>query len=215
MREQTSLNSGFRPAEVAALAQQYGQPRLVEQELHLQHFVDAAAELPPRRVAEVVPVIRRPNGRIVTMIKTFYPRGAYRLPTGGLRANEDILAGLQREVYEETGLQPGIQRFLATIRYHILLAGGGASHFTSYVFSLEASGPLQTLDASENILEFREVTVADLRPMADFLDHLHGPGMLAYPWDDRRRTDEYAWPDWGKFRAVAHRVVADLLEHSA
>ena len=35
----------------------------------------------PSRFAEVCMVVRRPTGTLLLSIKTFYPRGAYRLPT--------------------------------------------------------------------------------------------------------------------------------------
>ena len=66
-------------------------------------------------------VIRRPNGRILLSIKTFYPRGAYRLPTGGIHPGEGVHDALVREAHEETGLDLTVERFLARIAY---FAGG-------------------------------------------------------------------------------------------
>ena len=57
------------------------------------------------RYGEVCMVIRRPNGRVLESIKTFYPRGAFRLPTGGIHHGEGVLDSLGRETREETGLE--------------------------------------------------------------------------------------------------------------
>ena len=42
------------------------------------------------RYGEVCMVIRRRSGKIPLSIKTFYPRGAYRLPTGGIPLGEGV-----------------------------------------------------------------------------------------------------------------------------
>jgi len=69
------------------------------------------------RYGEVCMVVRRPSGRILLSIKTFYPRGAHRLPTGGIRHGEGVYDALVRETHEETGLSTAVRRFLARISY--------------------------------------------------------------------------------------------------
>src|SRR2546430_13343037 len=71
----------------------------------------------PDRFAEVCLVVRRRSGKVPLCIKTFYPRGAHRLPTGGIHRGERILDALRRETTEETGLETRIERFLAWITY--------------------------------------------------------------------------------------------------
>jgi 8-oxo-dGTP pyrophosphatase MutT (NUDIX family) len=184
--------------ELNNLSQAYGKPVIVGETLRIKSMFGALDER-PARVAEVVPVIQRPGGRLVTMIKDNYPADAYRLPSGGIHKGEPILDALLRESYEETGLKVIVRRFLAIVRYQVIVASGRTGRFTSYAFLVEGDGPLQPQDPNERIAAFREVSLSDLRPMADFLFNL-------------RTSGENDWNDWGKYRSVVHRVVADVLD---
>src|SRR2546427_9724952 len=89
-------------------------------------------------------VIRRPNGNVLLAIKTFYPRNAYRLPTGGVRHGERILDALLRETAEETGLETVVRRFLAHVTYRGTAASLGAPPsaplFNTFAFLLDETG---------------------------------------------------------------------------
>jgi 8-oxo-dGTP pyrophosphatase MutT (NUDIX family) len=184
-------------------------------------------------------VIRRPGGALLTAIKTFYPPGAYRLLTGGVGHGEPIEAALLREVEEETGLDVEVQRFVAVIEYHLepsvvrsplSVVDQGASPlsdnrqsitdneqitqhatrntqhnytFVTFVFLLdEVGGTLGPRDPEERIASFREVQTAELPMLAATLDGI-GQG-----FDPRIGG---SWSDWGRFRAVVHRVVHEAL----
>ena len=166
----------------------------------------SAVESRPDRVAEVVFAIRRPNGLLLLQTKSFYPPGAYRLPSGSIMAGEPVLAALWREVAEETSLQADLLRYLG--RYHLRRSswtdgGGGrpqAHAFTSYVFLLqETGGELFTADEDERVAGFREIEPRELPDVADGLE------ALADSPDPTLRS----WGDWGRFRAIVHRVVWD------
>src|SRR5688572_27653789 len=85
IREQIMLRPSIM-VEVEELAARFGRP------LYQVVDVDASSLFDPLgmtdRYGEVCMVIRRPNGRLLTAIKTFYPRGAYRLLTGGIHHGE-------------------------------------------------------------------------------------------------------------------------------
>jgi hypothetical protein len=67
------------------------------------------------------------------------------------------------------------------------------------VFLLEEiGGTLQAQDAGERIESFRELAVADLPALAETLEHV--PDTYDHEIDG-------SWRDWGRFRAVAHRVI--------
>src|SRR5215207_10727066 len=100
--------------EIAALSARYGRPRRVSAELDGWQFSPLTME---DRYGEVCMVVRRPNGRLITAKKTFYPTGAFRLLTGGVDHGEPIAEALLREVAEETGLDVVVRRFLAVIEY--------------------------------------------------------------------------------------------------
>jgi NAD+ diphosphatase len=203
--------------DIAELAGRYGQPRRVAVELAGAPF-DPIAKTD--RYGEVCMVVRRPSGRLLTAIKTFYPPGAFRLLTGGVSHGERIEAALWREVAEETGLEVAIRRFLAVIEYQKQEAEVGSwgsgkdlatpqlpnpnSHlFATFAFLLdELGGTLASSDPDERIGAFREITVGELPALAATL---------------QRAPDEIdpeisgSWRDWGEFRAVVHRVVFDAL----
>lgn len=186
--------------EIDALAARFGAPLVIDSPIP-DHFDDPIRK--PDRYGEVCMVVRRPNGTLLLSIKTFYPRGAYRLPTGGIHRGEPIFDALVRETNEETGLQTDVRRFLARIAYHSADAPTGAPLFHTFAFLLdETGGTLGTLDKTEQIEDWREIEVAELPRVATFLDDLRTPGTLDIGGD---------WRAWGKFRAVVHRAVAEAL----
>jgi ADP-ribose pyrophosphatase YjhB (NUDIX family) len=186
-------------AEVTELAARLGEPRRLE--VTIRPFFDPVQR--PDRFAEVCMVIRRRNGKVPLSIKTFYPRGAHRLPTGGIHHGERILDALLRETEEETGLETVISRFLAWITYRSASALNGPPLFHTFAFLLdEVGGTFQTRDLDEQIEEWIEVEPAALAEVADRLD-----GITSAPSHDIGGD----WADWGRFRAVVHRVVHEEL----
>jgi 8-oxo-dGTP pyrophosphatase MutT (NUDIX family) len=157
------------------------------------------------RYGEVLMAVRRPNGKLLVAIKTFYPREAYRLPTGGIHHGEGVLDALVRETREETGLDTTVRRFLAAIAYRAR-SDPRVPVFHTFAFLLdERGGRLSALDADEEIEDWREIDATELRTQADRLEHLSTDGT---------RSIGGSWSAWGRFRAVAHRAVADALESS-
>jgi len=186
--------------ELKDLAGRLGPPVMVDAMID-DSFEDPIAK--SDRFGEVCMVVRRRNGKLLLSIKTFYPRGAFRLPTGGIHHGEGVYDALVREAHEETGLVTTVDRFLARIAYAPLSQPGAAPVFHTFAFLLgEVSGTLGALDLSERIEEWREVTPAELPAIADFLQDLRTAGSADIGGD---------WRAWGKFRAVVHRAVHDAL----
>ena len=149
-------------------------------------------------------VLRRPSGKLLLSIKTLYPRGAYRLPTGGIDHGEPILDALLRETAEETGLGVEVRRFLAQIAYRPVSAPDGEPIFHTFAFLLdETGGTLGARDEHEQIEEYIEIAPSELRSVADRLERIASAPADVIGGD---------WADWGRFRAVVHRAVADALE---
>ncbi len=146
------------------------------------------------RSAEVVLVLRRPSGRILLHTKDRYPSGAYRLPTGGVRPGEDLVAAVVREGAEETGLRVSVERFLGII-HQTFAAGDQSTALDSHILQVTAEDRVPAPeDSSEGITGFTEVTAEGLLAVADELEGLAEP-----------------FEDWGRFRATAHRLVYEAL----
>ena len=183
--------------ELEGLAMQYGPPAYIEADIY-PGFDDPVHKTD--RVGEVCMVIRRPNGKLLLSIKTIYPRGAHRLPTGGVKRGESVLAALFREAHEETGLSVRLRRFLALISYRPV--GERTPVFHTFAFLLEETGgTLGVLDAEEQIEEYIEIEPAELPRVVERLESL----------DDATRGSVGSWRDWGRFRAVVHRAVHEAL----
>src|SRR3989441_6139217 len=104
----------------------------------------------PDRFAEVCMVVRRRSGKVPLCIKTFYPRGAYRLPTGGIHRGERILDALLRETDEETALEIEVRRFLVWITYRDVSLPHPPPLFHTFAFLLdEVGGTFRTRDEEE------------------------------------------------------------------
>lgn len=187
-------------AEVAALHERYGPTTLIEAAIPNGLFDPVRMD---DRFGEVCMVIRRPSGRLLTARKTFYPEGAFRLLTGGIRHGEAIEAALAREVAEETSLSVAVRRLLAVIAYTAPETPPGRHAFYSFAFLLdELGGTLAVQDLDEQVAAFGEVEPGGLAAMADAL------AALEHRED---RAIGGSWRNWGTFRAVVHRVVGELL----
>jgi len=185
--------------QIALIAARFGEPRRVD--ALVRPFFDPIQR--PDRFAEVCMVIRRRNGKVPLSIKTFYPREAYRLPTGGIHHGERILDALSRETEEETGLETVTERFLAWITYRPVSAPDAPPLFHTFAFLLdEVGGRFHTRDLEEQIEEWLEVEPAALGDVADRLDRVASAPSNEIGGD---------WADWGHFRAVVHRVVHEEL----
>jgi 8-oxo-dGTP pyrophosphatase MutT (NUDIX family) len=187
-------------AQITELATRYGIPKRVVADLEGWPFDPLNRS---DRYGEVCMIIRRPNGHLLTAIKTYYPPNCYRLLTGGVSHGEQIVDALLREVDEETGLDVVVQRFLAVIEYRLARPDAPDLTFATFAFLLdEVGGVLEVRDLNERHADFREVAPAALPALAAVLEH-------APTGYDREISG--SWHDWGHFRAVVHRVVHPLL----
>ncbi|MDP9245924.1 MAG: NUDIX hydrolase [Chloroflexota bacterium] len=185
-------------AEVAALAGRLGAP--ITRDVVLDDIAfDPVGN--PSRFAEVCMVVRRPSGDVLLSIKTFYPRDAYRLPTGGIDKDEPILDAVLRETLEETGLALEVRRFLAALTYRDGPAGPPVFHTFAFLLDDRSGAPVTPLDLHEQIESYREVPVSALPRVAARLEAIPPDGAPGIP----------NWDAWGRFRAHAHRAVHEAL----
>jgi NAD+ diphosphatase len=185
-----------REAEITQLGVQYGVPLRercvldVSQASHAWWSTDKVR----RRDGEVVLFIQRRNGNLLLHTKDFYPAGVMRVPSGGIKPGEAVTTAAHREALEETGLQVAIERFLTLVEFEFHWQRQ-VTRYPSYGFLLhEVEGDLRCLDPDERIAAFREVPFSELPAIARALDSVPA-----------------TWQDWGQFRAIPHRLVAELM----
>ena len=174
--------------------QAYGRPEVRYYDLGDLGDEDRFWEMWHKRRAEVVLAIRRAGGRVLLQTKAFYPRGTYRLPSGGIYEGEPLLEAVRREMLEETGLQARIVCFLGVLCYRFRRHGQPQER-ASYVFLLEdGAGKPVPRDQAEGISGFREVAPEELEAVARQLEAMPGE-----------------WAVWGRFRALVHRFAAEAM----
>ena len=215
--------------EVQALAQRWGQPRLIEKQIPVAPGLreQAVQDILSERWGEVAMVIHRAtDGLVWVMTKESFPKECssknsppkgegwgqgdskdsprlYSVPTGGIRHREPISAALWREMREETGFDAQIKQFLAVIRYVPVLASSDPQvpGFVSYVFLLEeTSGAAPVLNCGEKILDFKTVAPRELLDIARQWRNLAGSS-----------TEFHDLAAWGMFRSLVHQVAGEAL----
>jgi 8-oxo-dGTP pyrophosphatase MutT (NUDIX family) len=160
------------------------------------------------RRAEICYVMHQgdPAAHILLHIKTFYPEGAFRLPTGGIHVGEAVMDTLGREIYEETGMRVGtgpdqvqVEQFLGVLGYDFQHRTLGPVAFATYHFlvRMPAGGVLAPQDETESIGGWQWRPAGELNAVAEILDGVQ-----------LRST---VWGDWGRYRALSHRFVAAAL----
>ncbi|NJP06089.1 MAG: NUDIX hydrolase [Chloroflexaceae bacterium] len=188
--------------QIEPLTRHYGSPLSIIADLSRRDFEPLNKT---DRIGEVCMVIRRPDGRLITAIKTTSPLDAYRIPTGGIKPDEDIESALLRETFEETSLDVTIRRFLAVIQYRLTPLYGNTSDWTFYTFVFlldEIGGHLHPSDPSEKIADYRMVWPTELLNVAE---------TLYQSTSGEDPTFTYPANSWGAFRSIVHQVIYHLL----
>lgn len=146
------------------------------------------------RRGEVVFCVIRPNGKIVAITRNDYPKNIYRIPTGGIGQNEDVIGALYREVKEELGLDVEISAFVGVIRIRFEYKNENIM-FYSYIFILNDIGGELLKDASDDeISEVMEVDLDGLERIVRSLAKVKGK-----------------WEDWARFRYITSKAVLNYL----
>jgi len=145
------------------------------------------------RRGEVVFGVVRPNGKLILVTCEEYPEGIFRVPTGGINYGEDILKAVQRETMEELGLKTEILSFGGVIKIRFA-CNNDSEMFYCYLFLLkEVSGKLLEDATDIEVSKVIEADYTNICKAANTLDNIEG-----------------SWADWGKFRSVTTKAIAEM-----
>ena len=157
-----------------------------------KYFGDFKKTVETDRRGEVGFLLKRKNGKFVVIRSRKYPKGAFRIPTGGIDFSESAIDALYREVKEELGVKFEIENFKGIIEYTFTYKDE-IIKFYSYLFVItEISGELIKDATEDEISDYKEVDKDELLPLGEFLSSIEG-----------------GWSDWGKFRAELIKFYLD------
>lgn len=147
------------------------------------------------RRGEVVFCVIRPYGKVITVTCAEYPKGIFRIPTGGINYGEDIIDAIYREVKEELGLNVEVVKFGGVLKIRFEYNEDTAM-FYSYLFILKETGGRLLLDATDDeVSDVREVDLTGLEIVVDSLKSIQGK-----------------WSDWGRFRYESSNAILKILK---
>lgn len=168
--------------EVQRLIDRFGEP--VKHHFSVD-FLDFECELVKRtrekgRLHDVTCFIQQSDDQYVVIQKNQYAdTGIYRAPSGGAKRGESLEDAAYREMYEETGLEVRLLRFVLDM-YLDLTCNGEVIPWRSLVFLAEpVSGEMKPIDTYE-IFDVTVMSRADLLGTVDQLMRESGWGGFAY-----------------------------------
>lgn len=145
------------------------------------------------RRGEVVFGVIRPDGKLILVTCDEYPKGIYRVPTGGINYGEDVLEAVKRETMEELGLVTEIVNFGGVVKLRFT-HGDDSEMFYCYLFLLkELSGRLLEDATDAEVSQVMEAEYDDIIKACEKLNNIEG-----------------RMSDWGKFRAVTTNAIAQM-----
>ena len=100
--------------------------------------------------------------QLVVIAKPFFPPGAFRIPSGGLRPGEPLEAGFAREAMEETGLAVTPHRYVLRVRARFTNQDREILWYSHVFTALSANRVLAPIDREE-ISDARWVTLEELQ----------------------------------------------------
>ena len=187
----------FSVEEFDKLKEKFGPDATIRKvELHVskKFFSDFAQRISTDRRAEVSFAVQRKNGKWITVQGENYPKGTFRIPTGGVAFGESVYSALFREVAEELGLKTEIVKFLGCIEYTIVCEGARLLFYSFGFWLRELDGALLT-DATED--EIYAVSEMDRDELVERINAL--------------RETEQDWSDWCRFRMESTSLIISFV----
>jgi len=138
-------------AVLACVREQFGEPALLDWDTEVSDPELAMITYNPSRRHDVTLFVF--NGERLALIrKPHFPEGIWRTPGGGVKPDEDFVAGVLREGHEELGVEIEIERYLVQARAVFRFANQAVpwqTHVFSATTSAEALSPVDTTEIAE------------------------------------------------------------------
>jgi 8-oxo-dGTP diphosphatase len=110
-------------AVLEPLRERYGTPAVLPWAGEISDVEWSIATHNPARTHDVTLFILDPSRRIALIRKPHFAEDVWRPPGGGIKPNEDFVAGAVREALEETGLHVELERYL--VASEVTFTNGG------------------------------------------------------------------------------------------
>ena len=145
---------------LAPVRARYGEPVILEWEGEISEHEYGIATYDPLRTHDVTLFIL--NGdRLALIRKHPFPPDIWRPPGGGVKPGEDFVAAVEREAFEETGLQIELQRYLVETRARFIYRPADLDWRTHIFLATTADETIEPHD-TEEIAEARWGTIDEL-----------------------------------------------------
>jgi len=164
----------------------YGVPRELQMQLEtsLEEFTSIRESQKDGRSHDLTFFIFK-GEELIFIAKHWYPPGMYRAPSGGLHRGESFEEGAKREIYEETGVEVEIEKYLLRIDV-TFTCGDEKIDWKTHIFKVKyLRGEPHAVDTVE-IKEVKLVRISDVPQIKRIMLSLNSTG-LAYR---ARLTDE-------------------------
>jgi ADP-ribose pyrophosphatase YjhB (NUDIX family) len=148
-------------AVLAPLRARFGTPVVLPWQGEISDLEWAIATYNPTRTHDVTLFILDPSRRIALIRKPQFAEDVWRPPGGGIKPDEDFVAGAVREAREETGLHVQLTKYLVASDVTFTNAGRELP-WRTHVFLAETEDEELAPDDPEEIEEARWGTLEEL-----------------------------------------------------
>ena len=147
-------------AVLARVREQFGEPAVLDWDTAVSDPELAMITYNPARRHDVTLFVF--NGERLALIrKPHFPEGIWRTPGGGVKPDEEFVAGVRREGFEELGVEIELERYLVQARAVFRFANQ-AVPWQTHVFSATTSAETLSPEDTHEIAEARWGTAAEL-----------------------------------------------------
>ncbi len=165
--------------QIPKIEKRYGKPKEMKMEFAMDQseFNNLLDSMRDGRDSDITLAIFK-DEKVIVIAKPWYPKGLYRLPSGGWKPDESLKDCAEREGYEETGTRFQLKKYILRAKVTFTHQDKRVT-WTSHVFTADySSGEMKPIDTRE----IREVNLLTLDELSSLRQKLleRNSGGLAY-----------------------------------